>query len=63
MMDEQKIWVMMDWSLPWSVHAVLAFLGLAGYYRLFIKNYDANATPLTALVNKDTFKWNEEAAF
>jgi hypothetical protein len=43
------------------VHAVRAFLGLAGYYHCFIKNYSAITTPLTALLKKDTFKWSMEA--
>jgi hypothetical protein len=60
-MDEQKVQVVLDWPLPRSVRAVRAFLGLAGYYRLFIKNYGAIATPLTVLLKKDAFKWSAEA--
>jgi hypothetical protein len=62
-MDEQKIWVVLDWPLPRSICVIRAFLGLAGYYRRFIKNYDAIATPLTALLKKDAFKWSAEEAF
>jgi hypothetical protein len=62
-MDEQKIWVVLDWPLPRSICVIRAFLGLARYYRRFIKNYDAIATPLTALLKKDAFKWSAEEAF
>jgi hypothetical protein len=59
-MDNQKVWVVVERPVPRSVHAVRAFLGLAGYYRRFIRDYDAIVTPLTALLRKDGFRWSAE---
>jgi hypothetical protein len=60
-MEAQKIQAVLDWPLLRTVRAVQGFLGLAGYYRRFIKDYDAIATPLTALLRKDSFRWSPEA--
>jgi hypothetical protein len=43
------------------VRAVCAFLGLASYYRRFIRDYDDITTPLTKLLCKDGFRWMAEA--
>ena len=37
------------------------FLGLAEYYRRFIQNFGLIAAPLTQLLRKDAFQWNETA--
>jgi hypothetical protein len=62
-MDGEKVQVVLSWPPPTTVWAVRAFLGLAGYYRRFIKDYGAIATPLTQLLRKDSFRWSAEAAF
>jgi hypothetical protein len=37
------------------------FLGLAGYYRRFIQDYDAITMLLTSLMRKDVFRSSPEA--
>jgi hypothetical protein len=61
-MDPAKVQAICDWPVPRSARAVRGFLGLLGYYRKFIYNYGAVATPLTALLKKEGFSWNDAAA-
>ncbi|GJX16811.1 ty3-gypsy retrotransposon protein [Tanacetum coccineum] len=44
---------------PEVTELVRRFLGLAGYYRRFIKGYATLAAPLTDLLRKDGFKWEK----
>jgi hypothetical protein len=39
--DQNKVQVVLDWPVPATVHVVRTFLGLAGYYHHFIRDYDA----------------------
>jgi hypothetical protein len=59
-MDENKVKSVLAWPVSASVQAVRAFLKLAGYYRRFIWDFSAIATPLTKLLYKECFKWTTE---
>jgi len=60
-MDTSKVQAILDWPTPSSVCALRGFLGLAGYYRRFIKEFGSIAAPLTHLLKKDAFQWSPTA--
>ena len=64
-MDPIKIQAVIEWPKPVSVKGVRGFLGLARYYRKFIYIFRSIVAPLTQLLTKDEFHWNEavEVAF
>ena len=51
--DPEKIKAITFCPQPVTVKQLKGFLGLAGYYKKFIKNYGAIAKPLTDLLKKD----------
>jgi hypothetical protein len=59
--DKQKVQAVLEWPIPRSARAVRGLLGLAGYYRRFIQDFGTIAAPLTALLRKEGFRWNEDA--
>nr|CAB3502345.1 unnamed protein product [Digitaria exilis] len=61
-MDPDKVQAVADWPQPHSARAARGFLGLAGYYRKFVKDYGSIATPLTVLLRKEGFSWIDDAA-
>jgi hypothetical protein len=62
MVDPKNIESMQDWPHPKTLKILHGFLCLTGYYRKFVKNYGKIATPLTALLKKDSFSWTPAVA-
>ncbi|GJV37488.1 putative reverse transcriptase domain-containing protein [Tanacetum coccineum] len=64
--DPTKIEPIKDWAYPKMPMEIRQFLGLAGYYRRFIKGFSKIAKPMTKLTQKKVkFVWDDkqEAAF
>ena len=58
--DKAKIELISKLPPPTNVKAVRQFLGHAGFYRRFIKDFSKIAKPLYKLLEKDTkFAWDE----
>jgi len=51
--DRAKIEVIEQLPLPINVNEIQSFLGQAGFYRRFIKNFSQITRPLTRLLAKD----------
>ena len=60
-MDPRKIEVIIGWKPPRNVKKVRSFLGLAGYYKRFVKWFSMTAAPMRRLLQKNVkFEWSEK---
>lgn len=57
--DPTKVSAMMQCPVPKS--QLRGFLGLTGYYRKFVQNYNIISKPLASLLKRGAFEWNSEA--
>jgi len=55
-MEKEKIEGVLSWPQPKNMKDIRKFLGLANYYRRFIKNFARVARPMNMLMRKDE-KW------
>ena len=60
-MQKEKVEGVLNWPAPRNVKEVQKFLGLANYYRRFIKDFAKIAALLHMLVRKEQkWKWKKE---
>jgi len=60
-MQKKKVERVLNWPAPRNIKEVQKFLGLANYYRRFIKNFARIAALLHVLVRKEQkWKWEKE---
>src|SRR5262249_13705359 len=58
--DPQKVEAVSNWPRPTNVTEIRSFLGMAGYYRRFVKDFSKISAPLTRLTRKQVkFEWND----
>jgi len=60
-MEKEKVDGVLSWPEPKNAKDIRKFLGLANYYRRFIKNFAQVARPMNILTRKDVkWQWGEE---
>jgi hypothetical protein len=58
--DQDKVEAIHGWPMPKTITQVRSFLGLAGFYRRFVKDFSTIATPLNELTKKGVhFSWGK----
>ncbi|GBG76654.1 hypothetical protein CBR_g22870 [Chara braunii] len=59
--EDSKIASIRDWPTPRTLTELRSFLGLAHYYRKFVRNFSTIAAPFRRLLRKETiWKWDKD---
>ncbi|GBG89552.1 hypothetical protein CBR_g49341 [Chara braunii] len=59
--EDSKIATIRDWLTPHSLTELRSFLGLANYYRKFVRNFSTIAAPLRRLLRKEAiWTWDKD---
>lgn len=58
--DPYKMQAMVEWEAPRNLKHLRGFLGITGYYHIFVKKNSGIAAPLTIFLKKYSFQWNDE---
>ena len=58
--DPDLVSTVRDWPVPKDAKELRSFLGTAGYYRRYVKNFTLIASPLHQLVNQDPAKGQKQ---
>ena len=62
--DPAKVVAVQDWKTPRNATEVRSFLGLAGFYRKFIRDFAKISASLTRLTKKNlVFNWDLDCEF
>ena len=60
-MEKEKVQGVIEWLVPRNMKDVQKFLGLANYYRQFVKDFAKIAKPLYEMTRKETkWSWGEK---
>jgi hypothetical protein len=61
LVDPEKVKAILEWPVPKNAHEVRRFMGLAGYYQIFVEEFSKIAKPITTLQHKGVkYEWKEE---
>ncbi|GBG67542.1 hypothetical protein CBR_g673 [Chara braunii] len=62
--EDSKIAAIRDWPTPRTLTELRSFLGLANYYRKFVRNFSTIAAPLRRLLKKEAiWQWDKDCTF